>query len=149
MTGARVTIRTPEGETEIHLPLPGLYNVYNALGALAAARDLGRRPDGGGARRSRAMRAVFGRVETIAGRRPPGLDPADQEPRRRKRGAADAAPRGQARTAGIDLWIALNDRIADGRDVSWVWDADFELLSGRRATGRLQRHARRRRWRCG
>jgi UDP-N-acetylmuramyl tripeptide synthase len=31
---------------------------------------------------------------------------------------------------GIDLWIALNDRIADGRDVSWVWDADFELLAG-------------------
>ena len=31
----------------------------------------------------------------------------------------------------LDLWIALNDRIADGRDVSWVWDADFELLRGR------------------
>jgi UDP-N-acetylmuramyl tripeptide synthase len=30
---------------------------------------------------------------------------------------------------GLDLWIALNDRIADGRDVSWVWDADFELLA--------------------
>jgi lipid II isoglutaminyl synthase (glutamine-hydrolysing) len=30
---------------------------------------------------------------------------------------------------GIDLWLALNDRIADGRDVSWIWDADFELLS--------------------
>ena len=29
----------------------------------------------------------------------------------------------------IDLWIALNDGIADGRDVSWVWDADFELLA--------------------
>jgi UDP-N-acetylmuramyl tripeptide synthase len=28
----------------------------------------------------------------------------------------------------VDLWIALNDRIADGRDVSWIWDADFELL---------------------
>lgn len=25
--------------------------------------------------------------------------------------------------------MALNDRIADGRDVSWVWDADFELLA--------------------
>jgi UDP-N-acetylmuramyl tripeptide synthase len=25
----------------------------------------------------------------------------------------------------------LNDNIADGRDVSWVWDADFELLAGR------------------
>ena len=31
----------------------------------------------------------------------------------------------------IDLWIALNDNIADGRDVSWIWDADFELLAGR------------------
>jgi UDP-N-acetylmuramyl tripeptide synthase len=30
---------------------------------------------------------------------------------------------------GIDLWIALNDRIADGRDVSWIWDADFEILA--------------------
>jgi UDP-N-acetylmuramyl tripeptide synthase len=32
--------------------------------------------------------------------------------------------------SGLDLWIALNDRIADGRDVSWIWDADFELLAG-------------------
>ena len=31
----------------------------------------------------------------------------------------------------LDLWLALNDRIADGRDVSWIWDADFELLIGR------------------
>jgi lipid II isoglutaminyl synthase (glutamine-hydrolysing) len=30
---------------------------------------------------------------------------------------------------GLDVWIALNDRIADGRDVSWIWDADFELLA--------------------
>jgi len=31
----------------------------------------------------------------------------------------------------LDLWIALNDGIADGRDISWIWDADFELLAGR------------------
>jgi UDP-N-acetylmuramyl tripeptide synthase len=37
---------------------------------------------------------------------------------------------GRQDDGGIDLWIALNDRIADGRDVSWVWDADFELLAG-------------------
>jgi UDP-N-acetylmuramyl tripeptide synthase len=37
----------------------------------------------------------------------------------------------EAGDTGIDLWIALNDRIADGRDVSWIWDADFELLAGR------------------
>ncbi len=30
-----------------------------------------------------------------------------------------------------DLLGVLNDNIADGRDVSWIWDADFELLGGR------------------
>ena len=35
----------------------------------------------------------------------------------------------EAASGGLDLWIALNDRIADGRDISWVWDADFELLA--------------------
>jgi UDP-N-acetylmuramyl tripeptide synthase len=30
-----------------------------------------------------------------------------------------------------DLLGVLNDKIADGRDVSWIWDADFELLAGR------------------
>ena len=29
-----------------------------------------------------------------------------------------------------DVLAVLNDRIADGRDVSWIWDADFELLAG-------------------
>ncbi len=33
-----------------------------------------------------------------------------------------------------DLLGVLNDRIADGRDVSWIWDADFELLADRVAT---------------
>ena len=39
------------------------------------------------------------------------------------RGSADAGD-------GIDLLIALNDGIADGRDISWIWDADFELIAG-------------------
>jgi UDP-N-acetylmuramyl tripeptide synthase len=29
----------------------------------------------------------------------------------------------------LDLLIALNDGIADGRDISWIWDADFEILA--------------------
>ena len=85
---------------------------------------------------------MFGRVETIAVGGQGGLDPADQEPGRRERGPAHAAPRGDARHGdgdGLDLWIALNDRIADGRDVSWVWDADFELLAGAVAARRLRR----------
>jgi hypothetical protein len=30
-----------------------------------------------------------------------------------------------------DLGGVLNDKTADGHDVSWIWDADFELLAGR------------------
>ena len=33
--------------------------------------------------------------------------------------------------AQLDLLAILNDRTADGRDVSWIWDADFEMLAGR------------------
>jgi lipid II isoglutaminyl synthase (glutamine-hydrolysing) len=31
----------------------------------------------------------------------------------------------------LDVWMVLNDRIADGRDVSWIWDADFETIAPR------------------
>ncbi len=48
-----------------------------------------------------------------------------------------------------DLLGVLNDHIADGRDVSWIWDADFELLAGRVRARDLQRHAARRTWRRG
>ncbi len=37
----------------------------------------------------------------------------------------------------LDVLAILNDNIADGRDVSWVWDADFELLSPARARRHL------------
>ena len=97
MRGSRARIRTPEGEVELELPLPGLYNVYNALAALAAALRLGI----GLERAAEALSRVRGRVRAgrdDRGRRSPGLDPAGQEPRRHERGAAHAAPRGRADT---------------------------------------------------
>jgi lipid II isoglutaminyl synthase (glutamine-hydrolysing) len=127
MDGSRSTVRTPAGEIELELPLPGLYNVYNALAAVAAGLGLGVAPERIAAALSE-MRAAFGRVETIevAGvpvsilliKNPAGAN----EVLRTLRLEAGSEP--------IDLWIALNDRIADGRDISWVWDADFELLAG-------------------
>ena len=42
----------------------------------------------------------------------------------------------------LDLLGVLNDSTADGRDVSWVWDADCELLAAARAPRDLRRHAR-------
>jgi UDP-N-acetylmuramyl tripeptide synthase len=123
MEGSAATVRVPGGEIEVELPLPGLYNVYNALAAIAAALRLGVEP-GRIAAALRDMRAAFGRVETIAvgGGNVSILlikNPA----------GANEVLRTLKQEGEIDLWIALNDRIADGRDVSWVWDADFELLA--------------------
>jgi UDP-N-acetylmuramyl tripeptide synthase len=130
MRGSRIRVLSPEGEVSLHLPLPGLYNVYNALAALATATRLGV----GLAEAAPAlegMRAVFGRVETIEieGRQVSILlikNPAGaNEVLRTLLLEAESDRDG----GGIELWLALNDGIADGRDVSWIWDADFELLA--------------------
>jgi UDP-N-acetylmuramyl tripeptide synthase len=127
MDGSRSTIATPAGEIALELPLPGLYNVYNALAAIAAGLRLGVAPAQIAAALSE-VKAAFGRVETIAvGAKPVSIllikNPAGaNEVLRTLRLEADSEP--------IDLWIGLNDKIADGRDISWIWDADFELLTG-------------------
>ena len=54
-----------------------------------------------------------------------------------------------SRTAQLDLWLALNDRIADGRDVSWIWDADFELLARAGAASDVLAAPGPRTWPCG
>jgi UDP-N-acetylmuramoyl-L-alanyl-D-glutamate--2,6-diaminopimelate ligase len=41
LAGCRFTLHTPAGEREVALPLPGRFNVANALGALAAVHALG------------------------------------------------------------------------------------------------------------
>jgi lipid II isoglutaminyl synthase (glutamine-hydrolysing) len=128
MDGSRATVRTPGGEIRLELPLPGLYNVYNALAAVAAGLRLGVAPERIAAALGE-MRAAFGRVETI----PVGGVPVSILLIKNPAGANEVLRtlRLESREGdGIDLWIALNDRIADGRDVSWIWDADFELLAG-------------------
>jgi UDP-N-acetylmuramyl tripeptide synthase len=132
MRGSRVAVRAPSAEVEFTLPLPGLYNIYNALAALTAALRLGI-PLETAAGALESMQAVFGRVETIEVRgkaisillikNPAGANEVLRT-LMLEAGGPDSSP-------ALDVWIALNDRIADGRDVSWVWDADFELLAGR------------------
>jgi UDP-N-acetylmuramyl tripeptide synthase len=145
---ARFTLHTPAGEGEVSLALPGLYNVYNALAAAALAYAL-EMPLASILAGLQRTRAAFGRAETIELRaKPNGSAP----------GAAAAAAPGAAPPAGRELRIllvknpaganevlrtlalepgehdvlgVLNDKIADGRDVSWIWDADFELFAGR------------------
>jgi UDP-N-acetylmuramyl tripeptide synthase len=126
ISGSTVHVETPEGGLDLELPLPGLYNVYNALAAVTAALRSGvpldRVRDG-----LESMRAVFGRVETIEVSDKPVSILLIKNPV----GANEVLRTLQleSNNGAIDLWLALNDRIADGRDVSWIWDADFELLA--------------------
>ena len=127
--GTALRVATPQGEATFNVALAGLYNVYNALAALAGALALGidlkTAQDG-----IASVSAAFGRQERfdIDGRRvqvflsknPAGLNQVLR--------TLAAAP-GEKR-----LLLLLNDDIADGRDISWIWDADFELLAGNAAS---------------
>jgi UDP-N-acetylmuramyl tripeptide synthase len=121
---AAFTLRAADGaERRIELPLPGLYNVYNALGAAGLCLSLGVELDAVAAGLA-AVAPAFGRAEVLdLGGRPTSVllvkNPA----------GANEVLRTLALEGGeLDLFGVLNDRIADGRDVSWVWDADWELL---------------------
>ena len=112
--------------TRVQVPLGGLYNCYNVLAAFTVARELGLEP-AYIAERLRSFSAAFGRQERIEfrGRRlnlvlsknPAGFNET-------VRTAVDMAH-------GTKFLIGLNDRKADGTDVSWIWDVDFELLKDR------------------
>jgi UDP-N-acetylmuramyl tripeptide synthase len=137
---ARFTLRTPAGKAEVSLGLPGLYNVYNALAAAALASTLGVALPSIVAGLS-GTRAAFGRAESVT-LSLDGASAGPQAPAQRRRelrillvknpAGANEVLRTLALEPGEhDLLAVLNDKIADGRDVSWIWDADFELLSSR------------------
>jgi UDP-N-acetylmuramyl tripeptide synthase len=124
--GARFTLSTPDGQRDIALRLPGLYNVYNALGAAALSMQLGATLDQVAAGLA-AVSPAFGRAETlrVGGRELSILlikNPA---------GANEVLRTLVLEDGEHDLLCVLNDNVADGRDVSWVWDADFEVLAPR------------------
>ncbi|MCY4455381.1 MAG: MurT ligase domain-containing protein [Chloroflexi bacterium] len=133
--GSTFTLDVAGERVEVELPFEGLYTVYNALGAAAAAHALG--IEGGVIASALADAApAFGRQEAfqLDGRdvrmwlaknpaglnavlrtlAPPPVTTDDEEP-----------------PAGLHLMALLNDGIQDGRDVSWIYDADLELLAGR------------------
>ena len=126
LEGLDFTLVAPEGERRVRLAVPGLYNVYNALAAASLALALGTELDDVQAGLER-FSAAFGRFERITvGER--GLlvllvkNPA---------GANEAVRTLVAGGAPKLAVLGLNDAIADGRDVSWIWDVDWEpLLAG-------------------
>lgn len=122
----RIQVTTPTQQGDVVIPLPGFYNIYNALAAVAAAQALsiGWEPTVRGIEQSKP---VFGRGESIQAegrtvrlllaKNPTGFNEVlrtlfqDQIPRH--------------------VLFVLNDNTADGRDISWIWDVDFERTVGR------------------
>ena len=122
MHGSRFRLVMPRGGVDVELALPGLYNVYNAVAAAALSLALGAGPASIRAGLE-GFSAAFGRFERIpaGGKRVVVLlvkNPA---------GANEALRTLETGVPPV-LVIALNDAIADGRDVSWIWDVDFEPL---------------------
>ena len=126
LNGASFDLRAPGETRRVTLRLPGLYNVYNALAAAALSRALGASLDeivSGLDASTRRSGASSGSRWTAVGllmlliKNPAGANEAVRTL------VAGAPP-----TLAV---VALNDAIADGKDVSWIWDVDFEpLLDG-------------------
>jgi len=123
---ASFELASPEGSQRIEIALPGLYNVYNAVAAAALTLALGSSlPEiaGGLGRFSPA----FGRFERITVGEKTLLLLLIKNPAGANEVVRTLVDGSRPRL----LVIALNDAIADGRDVSWIWDVDFEpLLDG-------------------
>ena len=127
----RIRLRVTAGmqQKDIVIPLPGLYNVYNALAAITASLALGLEwePITTGIEQSKP---VFGRGERIQvegrtirlllAKNPVGFNEVLRTL------LIDSVPR--------HILFVLNDNIADGRDISWIWDVDFEQIVGHTKT---------------
>jgi UDP-N-acetylmuramyl tripeptide synthase len=125
MEGMRLRVTDGQQEASVEVPLSGLYNAYNVVLALAAARALNV-PLAKSAAALRDFTPAFGRMErTVVDQRPAVLLLA-KNPTGFNEVLRTAIQFGHA----TSFLIALNDRIADGQDVSWIWDVDFEQLKG-------------------
>jgi UDP-N-acetylmuramyl tripeptide synthase len=133
---SEIELRTPQGEMQLTLNVPGLYNVYNGLAAVSSTLAFDVSPAHVKEGLSN-FTAAFGRIEQVE---VPGSD------RKSLLMALVKNPVGFNEVlrmlfppASIDsekqpeapkhLLIIINDLIADGRDVSWLWDVDFEVLA--------------------
>ncbi len=103
---------------EFEVPLVGLFNAYNALAAISLCKELGIETDKI-QKNIKTFKVAFGRSEVkyLNGKRT--LIQLIKNPI----GANEVL-----KTVDLDsnLLIIINDNYADGRDVSWLWDAEFE-----------------------
>lgn len=109
---------------QVDLSLPGLYNAYNTLAAAAVARALDVPPEALAGALS-AFQPAFGRLERVA------MDGLELILTLAKNPTGFNEVLRMLVSTGFDgtVLISINDLHADGRDVSWLWDVDFEMLA--------------------
>jgi len=125
----RITIEHAAQQHELIVPLPGLYNVYNALAAITAAQAVNTDWESisTGIEQSKP---AFGRGELIQ---------AEDKTIRLLLAKNPTGFNEVLRTLFSDgiarhVLFILNDNIADGQDISWIWDVDFEQAAGHTQT---------------
>jgi lipid II isoglutaminyl synthase (glutamine-hydrolysing) len=122
--GTDVTAETPVGTVQLHVPLPGLHNVYNVAAALAGAFALGALEPDSACSALASLRSAFGRLEEIrAGGRKAILsfvkNPASYNATLRLI---------LQRPGRKHLLAAHSNTVVDGEDFAWLWDVDLEPL---------------------
>lgn len=115
----------------LHVNLPAMYNIYNAAGALAAAVEMGIET-GTAVSALASFSCGFGRMETF-----PLAGGARMMLVKNPAGCNQVIEYLQNIKEKFLLVVCLNDRPADGTDISWIWDAEFEQLTA--LSGRLQK----------
>ena len=129
---SQVALRTPEGERSMTVALPALYNVYNALAAVTAGRAMGWGTENCIAALA-TFDAAFGRMETMT----VGETPVQIVLVKNPAGCDRALEYLASLPEDILPIFCLNDNAADGTDVSWIWDADYESLFALRQYDRI------------
>lgn len=122
--GTNITAETPAGTVQVHVPLPGLHNVYNTAAALAAAFALGTLEPASARHALDGLRPAFGRLEEIkAGDRMVVLSFVKNPT------SYNATLRQILQRPGRKHVLAAHSNTAvDGEDFAWLWDVDLEQL---------------------
>ncbi|MBQ2960861.1 MAG: DUF1727 domain-containing protein [Oscillospiraceae bacterium] len=112
------------GEKQLaEVNLPAMYNIYNAAGSIAAVNEMGLGVKAG-IQAIASFKCGFGRMENFA----LGGKGAKMMLVKNPAGCNQVIEFLENIDESFVLAIALNDRTGDGKDISWVWDADFEKL---------------------
>lgn len=94
-------------------PLPGLYNLYNTMAAMSVAKSFSLKMNLAGFHPAFGRQEEIGNTKIFLSKNPAGFN---------------QSLRTVLELGAKNILLVLNDRIPDGRDVSWIWDVDFEMI---------------------